>query len=216
MVAKEAVSLSKEYHEQLYQAGLLHDISAFIPKSERLLISEKLHIPVLKEEHQVPLLLHQKLSAYIAEKCFQIKDPIILNAIKCHTTLKKNFNNFDLIVFLADKIAWDQPGIPPYLEELNTALKVSYRSRYSFSYYTTGRVLKFAYFAKFKIEIGDRSLAPIGPHSDLNFLLLEAAYYYLHSIFNFQLLVNCVYKMLDYQDQRFVLKTCRFLSYQLP
>ncbi|CAJ1185084.1 hypothetical protein FD33_GL001755 [Companilactobacillus paralimentarius DSM 13238 = JCM 10415] len=127
MVAKEAVSLSKEYHEQLYQAGLLHDISAFIPKSERLLISEKLHIPVLKEEHQVPLLLHQKLSAYIAEKCFQIKDPIILNAIKCHTTLKKNFNNFDLIVFLADKIAWDQPGIPPYLEELNTALKVSYQ-----------------------------------------------------------------------------------------
>lgn len=91
MVAKEAVSLSKEYHEQLYQAGLLHDISTFIPKSERLLISEKLHIPVLKEEHQVPLLLHQKLSAYIAEKCFQIKDPIILNAIKCHTTLKKNW-----------------------------------------------------------------------------------------------------------------------------
>ncbi|MDR4934394.1 bis(5'-nucleosyl)-tetraphosphatase (symmetrical) YqeK [Companilactobacillus paralimentarius] len=127
MAAKEVVSLSKEYHEQLYQAGLLHDISAFIPKSERLLISEKLHIPVLKEEHQVPLLLHQKLSAYIAEKCFQIKDPIILNAIKCHTTLKKNFNNFDLIVFLADKIAWDQPGIPPYLEELNTALKVSYQ-----------------------------------------------------------------------------------------
>ncbi len=32
-------------------------------------------------------------------------------------------------------------------------------------YYTTGRVLKFAYFAKFKIEIGDRTSAPIGPHS---------------------------------------------------
>lgn len=125
MVANEAVKLSNENHSQLYPAGLLHDISAFIPKSKRLDISEKLHIPILKEEHQVPLLLHQKLSAYIAKKCFQINDSNILDAIECHTTLKKNFNNFDLTVFLADKIAWDQPGTPPYLEKLNEALKDS-------------------------------------------------------------------------------------------
>lgn len=125
MVAKEAVSLSKKHSEQLYQAGLLHDISAFIPQNKRLSISEKLHIPILKEERQVPLLLHQKLSAYIAKSCFQIKDPIILNAIECHTTLKKDFTDFDLIIFLADKIAWDQPGTPPYLKDLKNALNAS-------------------------------------------------------------------------------------------
>lgn len=126
MVAKEAVSLSNEYHEQLYKAGLLHDISAFIPKNERLSVAERLNISILKEERQVPLLLHQKLSAYITKKCFQIKNIKILNSIECHTTLKKDFTDFDLTVFLADKIAWDQPGTPPYLTDLNNALKESH------------------------------------------------------------------------------------------
>ncbi|WP_338064418.1 HD domain-containing protein [Companilactobacillus bobalius] len=120
-------AFQKNILSKLYQAGLLHDVSAFIPQNKRLSISEKLHISILKEERQVPLLLHQKLSAYIAQECFQIKDPLILNAIECHTTLKKNFNNFDLIIFLADKIAWDQSGTPPYLKDLNNALQDSPR-----------------------------------------------------------------------------------------
>ena len=40
-----------------------------------------------------------------------------------------------------------------------------WRWRYGFSHYTTGRVLKFANCAKFKIEVRDRPLARTGPHS---------------------------------------------------
>ena len=42
-----------------------------------------------------------------------------------------------------------------------------WRWRYGFSHYTTGRVLKFAGYAKFKIEVRDRTLARTGPHSGL-------------------------------------------------
>ncbi len=44
-----------------------------------------------------------------------------------------------------------------------------WRWRYGFSHYTTGRVLKFAGYAKFKIEVRDRTLARTGPHSVTSF-----------------------------------------------
>ncbi len=46
----------------------------------------------------------------------------MLSAIECHTTLKGNPSELDKIVFVADKIAWDQSGTPPYLDDLLAAL----------------------------------------------------------------------------------------------
>jgi HD superfamily phosphohydrolase YqeK len=37
------------------------------------------------------------------------------NAIGCHTTLKAEASWLDKIVFVADKLKWDQVGDPPYL-----------------------------------------------------------------------------------------------------
>jgi len=48
--------------------------------------------------------------------------PDILSAIGCHTTLKADASLLDKVVFIADKIAWDQPGEPPYWAELQQAL----------------------------------------------------------------------------------------------
>lgn len=31
---------------------------------------------------------------------------------------KKNYSELDLVVFVADKIKWDQKGVPPYLNGL--------------------------------------------------------------------------------------------------
>lgn len=124
-VAKEAIKLDNWFKEDLYIAGLLHDISAFIPVNQRLEVSKALNIPILNAEQVFPLLLHQKLSAYIAKECFKIRDVKTLSAIECHTTLKDGFSDFDLALFLADKIAWDQPGIPPYLNDLKLQLAVS-------------------------------------------------------------------------------------------
>jgi predicted HD superfamily hydrolase involved in NAD metabolism len=106
-------------------AGWLHDISAIVPRDRQLELAESLEIDILPEERNYPLLLHQKLSAVIAREVFSVTDPAILNAIECHTTLKANASALDKIVFIADKLQWDQPGDPPYLETLQAALEHS-------------------------------------------------------------------------------------------
>ena len=67
-------------------------------------------------------MLHQKLSAAIARDAFGISDASVLSAIGCHTTLRPSPSLLDAVVFVADKIAWDGLGEPPYLAELLAAL----------------------------------------------------------------------------------------------
>jgi HD superfamily phosphohydrolase YqeK len=45
-----------------------------------------------------------------------------ISGIGCHTTLRADATGLDKVVFLADKIRWDQPGDPPYLQEMIEAL----------------------------------------------------------------------------------------------
>lgn len=103
-------------------AAWLHDISAVIPNEERLEVSQQLGLEILPQEAQLPLLLHQKISAVIAEDIFGIHDAEILDAIRCHTTLKSSPAPLEMLVFAADKLAWDQKGTPPYRPEMETAL----------------------------------------------------------------------------------------------
>ena len=102
--------------------GYLHDISVIIPNEERIALAQSLGIDVLPEEARFPMIIHQKLSAFIAEAHFGISDAAILSAIGCHTTLKRDASRLDKIVFIADKIAWDQAGSPPYLADLQQRL----------------------------------------------------------------------------------------------
>ena len=106
-------------------AGLLHDIGGIFPYDERVEIAKKLNIEVLPEEEMAPIILHQKISKVMAEEIFKIKDTRVLEAIACHTTLKANASTMDMIIFIADKLEWDQTGIPPYLSEVEEQLKKS-------------------------------------------------------------------------------------------
>jgi predicted HD superfamily hydrolase involved in NAD metabolism len=110
---------------QAETGGWLHDISAVIPVASRVAFAERHGIPVLPEERRVPMILHQKLSALLARDVFGVEDEAVLSAIGCHTTLCRDATPLDKVVFLADKIAWDQAGRPPYLDELNRALENS-------------------------------------------------------------------------------------------
>jgi predicted HD superfamily hydrolase involved in NAD metabolism len=103
-------------------AGWLHDISTVIPNENRIAYAEAWGIPVLPEERQVPLIIHQKLSAYLAEHRFCVTDRSILSAISCHTTLRAGASLLDKIVFIADKVKWDGAGDPPYAAGLQAAL----------------------------------------------------------------------------------------------
>lgn len=71
------------------------------------------------------MIIHQKLSRVIAEELFGIRDQNVLSAVECHTTLKPGASLMDKVLFVADKLAWDQPGVPPYREEMISRLEVS-------------------------------------------------------------------------------------------
>lgn len=106
-------------------AGWLHDVSAIFPSPERALIARQLEVEVLPEEDIFPMILHQKLSVVLGRAIFGVQDEGILSAVGCHTTLKRDASPLDKVVFVADKIAWDQTGQAPYLADLLAALDQS-------------------------------------------------------------------------------------------
>ncbi|KAA0769499.1 HD domain-containing protein [Bacillus sp. AR2-1] len=127
-VAKEARKIAITYHvneEKAAIAGYLHDISAIFPNEDRVAVAEEFGIEILQEEREFPMIIHQKLSKVIAKEIFKVDDEEILNAICCHTTLRKLATKMDLVLFVADKIEWDQNGAPPYLVEVKKELEKS-------------------------------------------------------------------------------------------
>lgn len=127
-VAAEAKRLAKQMGEDETRAevaGWLHDVSAIFPAAERIEAAQALEVDILPEEKIFPVIIHQKLSVVLARDLFGVHDEGILSAIGCHTTLKAKASKLDKILFVADKIAWDQPGRPPYLDELLKGLDIS-------------------------------------------------------------------------------------------
>ncbi len=106
-------------------SGLLHDISAVVKPNDMLLYAQNNAMWIDEAEYNHPFLLHQRISKIIAEDIFGITDARILSAIECHSTLKANANEYDMALFIADKLSWDQEGAPPFQEELSTALEHS-------------------------------------------------------------------------------------------
>lgn len=127
-VAQTAADLAPRFEIDLrlaQVAGWLHDCSAAIPTPARLATALDWGLDVLPEEAANPLILHQKLSVVIAQEIFAVRYPAVLSAVGCHTTLKAGASPLDMLVFVADKLAWDQPGAPPYLPALQHALERS-------------------------------------------------------------------------------------------
>ncbi len=127
-VADRNALISKTYdldHDKCVIAGLLHDISAVIRPEDMLKYAYENRLEVCEAERKYPFLLHQRLSKICAVEYFNISDEEILSAIECHTTLKKCPSKYEMSLFIADKLAWDREGLPPFYEEVNAALDVS-------------------------------------------------------------------------------------------
>ncbi len=124
-VAAEAKALAERFAADgraAEWAGWLHDVGALIPLEQRVALARAWGIGVLPEEARLPMILHQKLAVPLAREGFGVREVAVLSAIGCHTTLKSDAALLDKVVFLADKIAWDQEGPPPYLASLRAAL----------------------------------------------------------------------------------------------
>jgi len=127
-VSKTGVEIANNYglnSEKIELACYLHDISAIIPKDDYIEICGTYGIEVLEVERKLPMLLHQKVSRLIAEKIFNITDNEILSSIESHTTLRDKPSDVDMVVFIADKLSWDQDGTPPFFDCVSEAIKIS-------------------------------------------------------------------------------------------
>jgi predicted HD superfamily hydrolase involved in NAD metabolism len=124
-VSAEAVRLAERFgadSDKARIAGLLHDISDIIPLSQAVHAAREFGLKLFPEEEHFPMILHQRLSVVVAQQVFHVKDAEVLGAIECHTALKANANLLEKIVFIADKIEWDQPRENPYLAGIQAAL----------------------------------------------------------------------------------------------
>ena len=99
-------------------AAILHDIGVIMTPQEMFETAVSRGMPLDPAEEKYHFLLHQRMSRIIAAETFSIDDPEVLNAVECHTTLKKDAGAYDKAIFIADKISWDQEGKPPYYDLL--------------------------------------------------------------------------------------------------
>ena len=124
-VCYSAASLAMVYgidvNKALY-AGLLHDCAKYLSNDEKINKCVKHNLPISDCEMNNPELLHAKLSAFYAEKKYEITDEEILSAITYHTTGKPCMTTLEKIIFIADYI---EPNRKP-LEEIEEIRKEAF------------------------------------------------------------------------------------------
>ncbi len=118
--AKELAAKYNLDSEKAYLAGLLHDCAKCFSNDKLLDIIHK-NLNVEECEMLNYKTLHAPVSAYIAEKEFNVQDKEILSAIRWHTLGRLDMSDFEKIIFLADKI---EPNTrdKEYCESIRTLL----------------------------------------------------------------------------------------------
>ena len=104
------------------KAALLHDISAVIKADDMYAYAVENGMQLCEAEERYHFLLHQRMSEIAAREYFRIDDARILSPVKCHTTLKADADEYDMALFIADKLAWDREGVPPFYEDVYSRL----------------------------------------------------------------------------------------------
>ncbi len=85
-------------------AGLLHDCAKDLDYKTLEKMVFEYNIELDEIIRKIPKLLHPLVGAVIAKKEFNIQDPVILKAIKAHSTGAAQMSLLDKIIYLSDKI----------------------------------------------------------------------------------------------------------------
>ena len=120
--AQELARMFNLDEEKAKIAGLLHDCAKCFSNEKLINIIEEKIKTVEQSELMNYKTLHAPVSAYIAKEDFGVADEELLSAIRWHTLGKIEMNDFEKIIFLADKI---EPNTRPaeYREEILQILK---------------------------------------------------------------------------------------------
>ena len=108
-VAEEAVKLAQIYgsvqeQQKARVAGLLHDCAKDYPESMRLRFCKEYKVKTDEIMNKQTDLIHPFLGAEVAKREYQVMDEDVLNAIRYHTTGRKEMSLLEKIVFIADYI----------------------------------------------------------------------------------------------------------------
>lgn len=104
-VSFTCISLAMRYGWDLDQAelaGLLHDCAKQYSNDTIIHKCQKNKVALTEEELAVPNILHAIYGEYMAKETYDIKDPLVLGAIRWHTTGKPDMTMLEKIVYLAD------------------------------------------------------------------------------------------------------------------
>ncbi len=121
-VAKRAKELAKIYgldEKKAEIVGMAHDIAKDMPYSEAIKYIKDNAIEMDDVEKDEPGLWHSKIGAYMCENKFGFSKNMV-QAIKYHTTGNVNMNEFDKIIYLADKTEENRK-----YEDLQKAVSIS-------------------------------------------------------------------------------------------
>ena len=105
--ALELAEGSKIDLEKVRLAALLHDYAKEVPPEKMLLIAREQQLLTCAAEEAQPDLLHAPVGSWLCRSGLGIEDEEILQAIRYHTTGRKDMSALDIIIYLADLI---EPG----------------------------------------------------------------------------------------------------------
>ena len=127
-VAETCMCLAERFHldkTAAYCSGILHDVSNIMKPTDMLEYAGSNDWYIDESERKHNFILHQRISAVAAKDYYNVLDENILSSIECHSTLKANASEYDMLLFLSDKISWDQHGTPPFFDVVHEALNSS-------------------------------------------------------------------------------------------
>lgn len=96
--------LSEEKTEELYAAGLLHDITKNCGEAEQRALAGSLGLSLTKEDLASAPVLHALTGAALIRRDFPAFGAAVANAVEAHTTGKPGMTLLDKLLFLADTI----------------------------------------------------------------------------------------------------------------
>lgn len=106
-VGSTAMELAKNYNEDeksAYLAGVLHDLAKEMTFEQQFEIIQNEDFNSIGFNNRNYRVYHGWVASIYARDVFKIKDQKILDAIRYHTTGRKNMSVFEKIVFVADCI----------------------------------------------------------------------------------------------------------------
>ncbi len=89
---------------KLCVSAVLHDYGKIFKYKDLVDIVKKNNIALDRFEIECRPILHSMIGDFLAARDYNIKDPQILKAIRCHTVGCKNMEINDKILFISDKI----------------------------------------------------------------------------------------------------------------